>query len=94
MRRGRSSQGPLIDSFPEPERVFHQNQRDARRMGDNPPNQNQAMAELQRQLELAQAQLAEEREAREELQARQDALPKTAADYLKPAVKMAVSPLV
>ena len=68
----------------------------------------EGMAELRRLLELSQAEaiaaqakikaaedLAKDTLAvNEELQAARDALPKNAADYLKPTVRMNASPLV
>ena len=100
MRRSR----PLIDSFPEPERTFHQHRQETRRMGD----QNAQMAELQRQLALLQKanqdvqdeltaarEVAAAEKTRDDvLEAEKEATPKSVADYMKPAVKIAVSPLV
>ena len=107
MRRGRSAQEPLLPVLPDPEQAFKHYRKQIREMAQQIPVAEQ-MAELRRLLELSQAetiaanakiQTAEDQAtakqtALEELQAAHEALPKTAADYLKPMVRMNASPLV
>ena len=77
MRQGRRSQDPLIEPFPEPERILRRRHRN-RRMENQGIDE---MADLRRRFEEMQL-------ANAALQAQVDAVPQNAREYMHPELKV------
>ena len=100
MHKGRSGKEPLFVAFSDPEFAFRKHPRKPRTMAGRRTIEEQ-LAELTQQLNLsreealaatgriqaAETEAAAARTELEEFQATQEALPKNAADFLKPVVK-------